>query len=422
MSSKLRKNTRFRAHQHLREAPMALTVVDLFCGAGGLSLGLRNAAFTPIAAFDNWMPAVETYRRNLGGHVSQVAIDDDMRLPSSDVIVGGPPCQGFSSAGARRFGDGRNSLVGVFARLVARHLPRAFLFENVEGFLTGGDGAFVLELLEPLVDAGYQIHVRKVNAANFGVPQHRKRVIVIGGLGWAPSFPAATHFAFGAPGAIRSASSTLPRTPNVDDALRDLALAQGAIADHTPATLNLTDLQRARALRPGQTMRDLPEELWHDSYRRRANRRVRDGTPTERRGGAPAGIRRLHGDQPAKAITGAASREFLHPHEHRPLTIRECATLQTFPLTFEFVGTSIERMRMIGNGVPVRLATALGSSLFADLLRGDWQISVGSQGKILSFMPSVSEGMSPALANVTERVYERFMPSRKIGVSGDLWA
>src|SRR5208282_4786550 len=101
--------------------------------------------------------------------------------------------------------DKRNSLVACFAETVARMRPTAFLFENVEGFLTAEDGDRVVDLLEPLLGAGYRIHLRKVNAANYGVPQHRKRVIAIGGLGWEPTFPQATHAAFGAPGAARRA-------------------------------------------------------------------------------------------------------------------------------------------------------------------------------------------------------------------------
>src|SRR5690606_41648255 len=94
-----------------------------------------------------------------------------------------PPCQGFSSAGSRKEKDTRNTLVAVFAQIVSINRPRIFLFENVEGFLTAGNGKFVLDLLEPIIHAGYQIHLRKVNVARFGVPQNRKRVIVIGALG-----------------------------------------------------------------------------------------------------------------------------------------------------------------------------------------------------------------------------------------------
>src|SRR5207248_2363478 len=203
-----------------------------------------------------------------------------------------------------------------FADIVARLQPMAFVFENVEGFLTGEDGAWVLDLLVPLIAGGYRIHLQKVNAANFGVPQHRKRTIAIGGIGWDPSFPMPTHTAYGAPGA-HLATRQLPPTPTLTEALLGLpppsTVEPGYPADHYYRPLRGIELERASVLRPGQTMRDLPQRLWHDSYSRRALRRVMDGTPTEHRGGAPAGIRRLCPDEPSKAITGGARSEFIHP-------------------------------------------------------------------------------------------------------------
>lgn len=272
-----------------------LTAVDLFCGAGGLSLGLVGAGFKILLGIDHFRPAVETYRRNLGDHVSCGEIGRDTKLPQADLIVGSPPCQGFSSAGQRRRGDHRNTLVSVFALLIVKHRPRAFVFENVEGFLTAEDGARVIDLLEPLIAAGYRIHLRKVNAANYGVPQHRKRVLAIGGLGWDPSFPEPTHSAFGAPGA-HLAARHLPETLSVLAALAGLPAPSveppGEPPGHFAPPLDMDDLRRVSSLFQGQTMRDLPRELWHESYKRRAFRRVMDGTPTARRGGAPCGIRR----------------------------------------------------------------------------------------------------------------------------------
>src|SRR5205085_9014239 len=135
----------------------------------------------------------------------------------------GPPCQGFSSAGLRKNGDARNSLISKFAQLVTELRPSAFVFENVEGFLTAENGGRVFELLRPLINAGYRIHLRKVNAANYGVPQHRKRVVAIGGLGWDPSFPPPTHSAFGAPGAHRAVRG-LRHAPTISDAFLGLPL------------------------------------------------------------------------------------------------------------------------------------------------------------------------------------------------------
>lgn len=388
-----------------------LSVVDLFCGAGGLSLGFRAAGFNLIWAADHNEAAVRTYRANLGEHVLRQSLGEDSEPPEADVIVGGPPCQGFSSAGMRRSEDNRNTLVACFARIVARKQPRAFVFENVEGFLTAEQGRHVLDLLIPLVAAGYRIHVRKINAANYGVPQHRKRVIAVGGLGWEPSFPELTHSAHGMPGAWL-ASRILPPTPTLQEALAGLPLPDtkepGIPPGHFHRPLAGIDLERAKRLQPGQTMRDLPKELWHESYRRRASRRVRDGTPTERRGGAPAGVRRLMPDEPSKAITGGALSEFLHPSEDRNLTLRECARIQTFPDDFTFGGTFAEQAQLIGNAVPPLLATVLARLLAADL---GVAVPKGDKGELLSFVPTLSKGMSPILERVTKTVRSKFRTS-----------
>lgn len=387
------------------------TLVDLFCGAGGLTVGFREAGFQVISAFDAWGPAVSTYRRNLGNHVRGMRISDRLDLPKVSVIAGGPPCQGFSLAGMRRCDDERNTLVRVYADLVARAKPDAFVFENVEGFLTSGHGGFVFDLLEPLIANGYRVHLRKINAANYGVPQHRKRVVAIGGRGWDPRFPCPTHSAYGAPGAGLAASH-LPATPSLRDALGGLpaavAAAETGSFDHAFLPLRPDDLERAHSLKPGQRMRDLPEHLWHESYRRRAYRRVKDGTPTERRGGAPAGLRRLVWDEPSKAITGGAMNEFIHPEENRNLTIRECARLQSFPDSFEFVGTRRQRIQLIGNAVPPKLAYVIARSLANDLSAPRARMKPGA---LLSFSPTLASGMSPILQEVTLRVLAKFIPS-----------
>jgi len=159
-------------------------------------------------------------------------------------------------------------------------------------------------------------------------------------------------------------------------------------------------------MKTGETMRDLPEELHHESYQRRANRRVMDGTPTEKRGGAPSGLRRLNPDEPSKAITGGARSEFLHPFEHRSLTIRECAKLQTFPDDFVFCGSASEQGQLIGNAVPPRLATVIARTLAGDLQTGPRVES--RPGALLSFMPTVADGFSPVLKRVTDQVHQAF--------------
>lgn len=392
-----------------------LTVVDLFCGCGGLSLGFKKAGFEIVTSYDNWKPAAETYRENFSHTPRLVELDENCDLPQATVIIGGPPCQGFSSAGRRHASDERNTLIRVFSLLVARHKPLAFVFENVEGFLTQANGRFVFDFLEPLIDVGYRIHLRKVNAAHYGIPQHRKRVLAIGGLGWDPTFPGHTNSALGAPGARLANSYHLPHTPTIQEAFDGLPPARirhngdDNPLDHSYSAFSEPDRTRAHFLKPGQRMRDLPEALWHESYRKRAYRRVMDGTPTERRGGPPAGLRRLLADEPSKAITGGALRDFVHPTEDRPLTIRECARIQTFPDDFVFIGTQSEKIQMIGNAVPVRLSEIIAKTLKEDLYHPKHPKHTDIGGALLSFVPTLSTGMSPVLQTVYDGVNEFFL-------------
>jgi DNA (cytosine-5)-methyltransferase 1 len=401
------------------------TYADLCCGVGGLSIGFQKAGFECVCAIDNDESVVNTYKANFTDNIIQTDITEDITLPYVDIIIGGPPCQGFSSAGLRRREDKRNTLVRVFSEIVARVKPKAFLFENVEGFLTAGSGDRVFDLLEPLIDAGYFIHLRKVNAANYGVPQHRKRVIAIGGYGWAPTFPEPTHRAFGAPGASR-AFKNLPPCPTLSDALMGLAQpsenSPGIPEGHYVRPISVLDFERIRLLMPGQTMKNLPVELWHDSFRRRAYRRVMDGTPTERRGGAPSGLRRLLSDQPSKAITSGAISEFVHPTENRFMTLRECARIQTFPDEFVFVGTVAECILQIGNAVPPRLAEIFARSLNEDLLAQTYPPDF-AKGLLLSFVPTSSNGKSPALEKLCKRVEDKFLAQQitKKGEQLQLW-
>lgn len=395
--------------------------IDLFCGAGGLSWGLAEAGFETALAVDNWPPAVTTLRANfnrtqvLEADLAAVTPDDLLRAAGlstpPDLVAGGPPCQGFSSAGARRNGDRRNSLVARFGQLIAALRPSAFIFENVEGFLTAESGARVFELLDPVLEAGYGVQLRKVNAANYGIPQLRKRVIGIGTLGADPPFPVPTHYAFGAPGAHRVvARDGMPNAPTLAEALTGLPScdADQAPSDHVYPKIGDLDMERIAALKPGQTMRNLPEHLQHASYRRRAFRRVKDGTPSERRGGAPAGLRRLLADEPSKAITGASSREFIHPSENRPLTLRECARIQTFPDSFIFEGTVAQRALLIGNAVPPRLAAVLGAAVLHRLEQDPLAEIESERGRLITFQPTLADGMSPALRMLTDAIGARY--------------
>lgn len=397
--------------------PVAL---DLFCGAGGLSCGLA-ANFDVRAHLDHWPPAVSTLNTNFEEQREPVDIAEmtaaELRAMAGgtpSVIAGGPPCQSFTSAGRRDATDHRATLVGVYARLAAEVRPPVVVFENVEGFVTTGGGRYVIDLLDPLIDAGYNVALRKVNLANYGVPQHRKRVIVVASLLGTPPFPAPTHSAWGAPGAQHVAGR--PPTPNVREALECLVppdapnAPQGHIARYPRDT---EQRKRIAGLREGETMRDLPEDLWHESYSKRANRRVSDGTPSERRGGAPAGLRRLRRDEPSKAITSSAIREFVHPTANRTLTLREAARLQTFDDTFQFHGTANDQATLIGNAIPPRFAAVLSAAVHEHVTAASAQADVlPDEGVLVEFTVTKAESMSPALAKVVDAIRTRYRQER----------
>ena len=407
---------------------MSDQVVALFCGAGGLSLGFANAGMAPRFAAEIDPFACATYSENQCAQAHRLDLGASDSAPIFRLlethrdclaVVGGPPCQGFSTAGSRRSDDPRNRLVFSYLKIVDFLRPRWFLFENVEGILTAEGGEAVYSLLSCFIERGYTVRLEKVNFAAYGLPQSRKRVLIIGNrLGMPFTLPRETHsFMSGKHNSCRP----LPAGPSIVDAIGDLPQPSAvefqvqyrfpahssyassmrknnpsnAVTHHfsPPADYSLFHL-----LRPGQTMRDLPEEHWHPSFRRRANRRVKDGTPTERRGGAPSGIKRLFGDRSSLTITSAASREFIHPSEHRPLTLREAARLQSFPDWFNFKGNASSIATQIGNAVPPLVGEVFAKDIaLFDGAFGGGKSVVSVRPGLLGYRLTDANGQSPAL-------------------------
>ncbi|MDY7020546.1 MAG: DNA cytosine methyltransferase, partial [Cyanobacteriota bacterium] len=167
-----------------------------------------------------------------------------------------------------------------------------------------------------------------------------------------------------------------------------------SVLDHFVPKLTPLQMQRICLLKPGQTMKNLPEHLQHQSFKRRANRRVRDGTPSEKRGGSPSGLKRLLFDEPCLTITGAAIRELIHPEEDRPLTLRESARIQTFPDDFIFSGSFSQKIQQIGNAIPPIIAR-----IFAESIRDQYgfEFQSNSQELLLGYCLTKANAMSPAL-------------------------
>lgn len=399
--------------------------ISLFCGAGGCSLGFLKAGYQILYATDIDPVAIETYRANFPETPTEVAdvrsldfsrLLEELKIERGqlDILIGGPPCQGFSTAGTRFWNDPRNQLLKEYVRSLDEIQPKWFLMENVEGLLTSNKGEYVLEASKAFIQLGYKIRVEKVYSHEYGVPQRRKRVFIIGNrMGHDFELPPAllplTGKIFGHSSAtLMAAIGGLPNAQTDSmvklcydrekfDQLEAYFRAGNqskVISDHHSRVVEGIQLERIKSLKPGQTMKDLPTHLQHKSFMRRAQRRVSDGTPTEKRGGAPSGLKRLHPDRPCLTITGAAIRELIHPVHHRPLTIRECARIQTFPDHFRFEGSQGKKIQQIGNAIPPLLAKTFGEHL-----KGYFGNPENEElpGELLGYSLSKSTGMSPAL-------------------------
>lgn len=343
----------------------SLRALDLFCGAGGFSAGLAEAGFNLVGAVDSWPVASETYSRNFSHPIlckdlasmsgEELRHYFNIEAVDLDLVVGGPPCQGFSIQRIGQDEDERNNLVLEFARLVRELNPRAFVMENVLGLLGARGKPLAAAFESELVRAGYQVAMAKVNAADYGVPQLRRRVVF---FGWLPDRVTSLS--------VAQATHTPLSYRTVQDAIGDLASPPH---DYSPSPLDSLHRRmrmapqnalRISAVPPGGGMMDLPIELRAACHRNGAERI-----------GHRYVYGRLAGDQPAGTITGRFDSftrgKFAHPSDDRNITLREGARLQTFPDTFEFVGTQEAIAAQIGNAVPPLLAKALAMQFARDL-------------------------------------------------------
>ena len=378
--------------------------ISLFAGAGGCSLGFSKYGVNILGAYDVWKEAVDTYNLNFDGHkahVKDLATCDFEEVRNSlglergelDIIIGGPPCQGFTTLGKRGEDDPRNMLLLNYTKALESFYPRWFMMENVEGMLTTAKGDFIVEAVDGMIKLGYTLFIKKVYMHEYGIPQRRKRVIVIGNReGKDFSFPKITSCASGF--RYKDGANTLW------DAICDLENKDNPGINHIRKFEEGIKLQRIKALEEGGTMKDLPVELQHESYARRAARRVCDGTPSEKRGGAPIGLKRLVYDEPCLTITGSCTGEFVHPKENRMLTIRECARIQTFPDDFLFVGTDSQQEQQIGNAIPPLFANIMAHQIYLS----DHKPSCNLPSGLLYYDVTKSTAKSPALTSTCKRL------------------
>lgn len=330
-----------------RDDPDAgFTFIDLFCGAGGLAEGFRQAGFRSVFAVELDHHAAETYRTNFGDHVFEGDIAALSIIPvDADVVIGGPPCQGFSALGKMSPSTKHTALNGLwreFMRIVELVSPKALVIENVPSFLRSTQYHALKERVEQL---GYQLAAGILNAAHFGVPQQRKRGFIIGLKGASPRLPEAS-------GQCRT----------VRDAIGDLPLEPDGLDWHIGRNPTVESIERYRCIPRGGNRFDLMEQR-------------PDITPRcwlEKPTGSTDVFGRLEWDKPALTIRTEFFKpekgRYLHPEADRALTHREAARLQTFPDDFVFVGSKTAVAKQIGNAVPPRLAKAVAKCLLEVLV------------------------------------------------------
>jgi DNA (cytosine-5)-methyltransferase 1 len=342
---------------------MLFTCVDSFSGAGGLSLGLSDAGFEMLLSFDIDEKCISTLQNN-PKYFKHPAICEDIRnmldgrlLDRIDLkqgelflLAGGPPCQGFS---VQRIGDdtdSRNDLVFLYGRLVDEIRPMFFVMENVSGIQGKRGNAILSELIDKMKSIGYHVYKELLNAEDYGVPQRRKRIILVGertDIGAEYSFPKPT----GEKKTVRETIQFLPEPPDDGNPHPDYPL-------HRRDRLSKINLQRIKVLKEGQGRDHLPEELLADCHKIDS---------------AIIGHRNVYGrmswDEVAPTITARFDSFtrglFGHPEQPRSISLCEGALLQTFPLDFVFMGSKVDIARQIGNAVPPKLARIIGESIIS---------------------------------------------------------
>lgn len=334
----------------------APTLIDLFAGAGGMTCGFVSAGFRSILAVEIDRSAAKTCEANFGDHVYTGPIEDFYGFPYADVVIGGPPCQGFSPLGRDGEESSRaqkNALWREYVRAVREARPKAFVIENVPQFLTSQPFEDLLKTLrEDPVLSEYVLEFGVLNAADFGVPQKRRRAFVIGSRVGAPKWPSPSH----------GHESFLQPLVTVRDAIGDLDLEPTDKDLHLRRNPTPKSIERYKAVPEGGNRFDLARnrpDLLPECWRRKKS-------------GTTDVFGRLRWDEPAFTIRTEFFKpekgRYLHPQAHRPITHREAARLQTFPDSFIFVGTKIEIAKQIGNAVPPKLAQAIGESILKTIM------------------------------------------------------
>lgn len=337
------------------------TCIDSFCGAGGLGLGLKQAGYNILLSFDIDQICIDTINANKKyfGHPAESADISDMlngellkkcNLERGELflLAGGPPCQGFSIQRRGSDIDKRNELVLKYGKLIEELYPMYFVMENVTG-IAGKRGKTILQqLIEDVEKIGYTVHIKLLDAQDYGVPQRRKRYFIVGerkDLGEHYEYPHPLDYRR----TVRDVIGDLPSPPDDGTDHPDISL-------HRRDRLSPLNLKRMKSLKEGQGRDDLPMELRADCHKIDSS---------------VIGFRNVYGrmvwDDVAPTITARFDSftrgQFGHPVQNRSISLREGALLQCFPMDFVFTGNKVDIARQIGNAVPPLLAKQIGKSI-----------------------------------------------------------
>lgn len=339
-------------------------VIDLFCGCGGLSLGFEQAGYNVLLGIDNWKDALVTFKHNHHGSETMCAdlmklnpkeVEEKIGKQNVDVIIGGPPCQGFSIAGKRIVDDDRNKLYKSYVRMVDYFKPKAFVLENVPNILTIGDSIIKHTIIADFEALGYKVVNKVLLASDYGVPQNRRRAFFVGLL-------SGKDFIYPEPTieqrvTSEQALSDLPENSLPDGTSYPIAplseyqrlIRKGSsgVYNHD-ITIHTEQTQRIIAMVPdGGNYKNLPEELQQTRKVHIAWTRLNSKTPS--------------------ITIDTGHRHHFHYKYNRIPTVRESARIQSFPDTVLFLGSKTSQYKQVGNAVPPLMAKAIAEQLSKQL-------------------------------------------------------
>lgn len=359
-----------------------LVAIDLFCGCGGFSYGFQQAGFDMALGIDMWKDATVTYKHNLpnacviNDDITNVSAKDlldkiNIQAESIDVIIGGPPCQGFSVSGKRMIDDPRNKLYKSFVGLVGEIKPKMFVMENVPGLIRLFGGKVKEEVLNDFLSLGYRVKVQQLSSDDYGVPQQRKRVFFVGineqkisndvefnfptprfGNGLKPAITckeAISDLDF-VPDDISMGEDISYKIPAQSDYQKLMRKDSNSIRNHS-ITIHKEQTKQIISMVPdGGNYKDLPKEL-------QSTRKVHIAWT------------RMNSEKPCFTIDTGHNHHF-HYKENRVPTVRESARIQSFPDRFEFIGIKTSQLKQVGNAVPPLMAEAIAEEVKNTIERG----------------------------------------------------